>query len=279
MSQWIERMTLRGKLSLVGAVAAVMMAVPTAWMLGEAGGNLARLKHEEAGIEPAAQLLALARLTAQHRGLSGGALAADGDAASRRSAAWAQLQARAEPARQAIASLADASLSQALDRLLQEQHGLAGAVAGRSIAPAASFARHTQNIDAQLALVYQVASSSELVHHREPGGYFLQDAALNHLPWANELLGRLRGTGAAMLREGSLSATDRAQLATLLDRAEQLAAQGHRALTLAVDAEPSLKQPLAQDMAAAQRAVADFALQARQRLIESDGPELQPEQW
>ncbi|WP_202620250.1 hypothetical protein, partial [Escherichia coli] len=133
--------------------------------------------------------LKVARLAAQHRGLANGQLGGDATATAKREAVWQELQALKVPSMAA----AQAGLTPALTASLQDDwrtmEQLVADVGNRSLTAPDSFKRHTELIDKRLALVYDAAVASDLVLHPFENGYFLQDAALLHLPRSAELLG------------------------------------------------------------------------------------------
>ena len=141
-----------------------------------------------------------------------------------------------------------------------------------------SFRRHTELIDARLAWVYDAAVASELVLHPVANGYFLQDAALLHLPRSAELLGRLRGAGMGLLGKGELAAADRQRLVVLLERA--VADQSNADRALARVALPGAAGDRLASLSVALKArLAEARQRALQGVIEPEAPQLSPQDW
>ncbi|MFT3858570.1 MAG: hypothetical protein QM742_14075 [Aquabacterium sp.] len=70
MSKWMANLPLRWKFAVLGLVAFVMTAVPTALVLRDGVASLNKLSHEAQGLKPARAALTLVRLTQEHRALS-----------------------------------------------------------------------------------------------------------------------------------------------------------------------------------------------------------------
>ena len=278
MRTWIERLGVGRKLLAVALVSALMGLIPSALYLRLALAADAQLSKETGAIPAVTLGLKLARLTAQHRGLANSQLNGDATAEPRREAVWRELQALKAPG----VAAAQAGLAADLVKRLQDDwrtlEELAGDVGRRSLAAPDSFRRHTELIDARLAWVYDAAVASELVLHPYANGYFLQDAALLHLPRSAELLGRLRGAGMGLLSKGELTAADRQRLVVLLERALADQANADRAL-----ARVTVPGPVGQQLTALSATLKAQLAQARQRalqgVIEPETPQLRPQDW
>ncbi|PZP27908.1 MAG: methyl-accepting chemotaxis protein [Roseateles depolymerans] len=218
MKNWLERQSIRTKLVCIGAIAAAAALIPTALFLQRAWVAHAQLAAEAAAVPIAGQVLQLTRLTAQHRGLSNSALAGDSAAQSQRAEVWQKLQGLQAASTAALPLLPSDGLRQGLQAYWRDMGQLAGSVQSASLPPTESFKQHTALVERLLGWVYQLSDEAGLVLHPLPDGYFLQDAALNHLPLSADLLGRLRGAGMGMLTKGQLSPADRQRLTVLLER-------------------------------------------------------------
>lgn len=218
LASLLDRWTMGHKLALIAAMALLMLLIPSTLYLRHALGTWSQGEASLQGLAPAEQLLELTRLSAQHRGLSSGALNGNAQAEVDRTQVQQRIEAQWAATRDALAVLSQPPLAESLQAIQAEFQGLSQAVAQRQVPPPVSFQRHNALIARQLDLIYEVAVASQIVLHPDPGGYFLQDAALNHLPMVGELLGQLRGAGMGILARGSITSDQRAQVAGLLER-------------------------------------------------------------
>ncbi|MBZ8140814.1 chemotaxis protein [Rubrivivax gelatinosus] len=253
----LDRWSLSYKLALIGMLASALLIVPGALAVSSALEQVRQAHHELEGLPPAMALLQLARLTAQHRGLSNAALGGNADAERQRQAVQQQLDAADEAARAAVAALGEAALGERIAAIVAAQKELGAAVAGRSVAAPESFRRHTDIVAKLLALLYDLTAETEIVLHPQASGYFLQDATLNHLPLLSELLGQLRGAGMGLLVRGEATPQQRTRLAGLVERTRAADAELARALAHALQADPALAAMLGSPAQNAHQAVID----------------------
>ncbi len=278
MTNWIRRLGVGGKLAIVAVVCALMGLIPSALYLRVALEAETQLSQETAAIPALSVGLKLARLTAQHRGLANSLLNGDATAEAKRS-----------DAARALLALKDASLDTtraglppALLKDLQDYwrtlEPLLADVGNRQPKAAESFRRHTELIDGRLAWINEGAVASGLVLHPIASGYFLQDAALLHLPRSAELLGRLRGAGMGLLAKGSLTPADRQRLAVLLERAllDQASADQAIARAQVPGAEGEQLTSLTRALGAR---LTEARSRAQQGIIEPESPQLSPQDW
>ncbi|MBK1688003.1 chemotaxis protein [Rubrivivax gelatinosus] len=240
----LDRWSLSRKLTLIGVLAFALLVVPGTLALNSALAEVRHARHELDGLAPAKALIQMARLTAQHRGLSNGALGGNAEAEAQRASLGTKIDAAAALARDAVAGLGQPVLAERLDRLLAAERELGEAVAARRIDAQSSFERHTALVARQLDLLYDVTAESQIVLHPVASGYFLQDATLNHLPQLSELLGQLRGAGMGLLVRGEASPAQRTRLSGLVERVRGVEGELARALAHATEADPALAQAL-----------------------------------
>ncbi|MGC4079817.1 MAG: methyl-accepting chemotaxis protein [Rubrivivax sp.] len=251
----LDRWSLSRKLTLIGVLAFALLVVPGTLAVTSAVEQVRQAKHELQGLAPATALMQLARLTAQHRGLSNAALGGNAQAEAQRAAVRQKIDAALVQAHDALATLGDAGLDQRLAQITGAERELADTVAARGVDAAKSFARHTELVDRQLALLYDVTAVAEIVLHPVASGFFLQDATLNHLPDLSELLGQLRGTGMGLLVRGEATPAQRARLAGLVERVRGVNGELGRAFQHALEADPALAGTLGERAQAAHQAV------------------------
>jgi methyl-accepting chemotaxis protein len=276
---FLQNLSFRRKFGLIALLALVMLSIPSAMFLQRVVASLGQIDHEIAGLPPAKALVQVARLSAQHRGLSNAVLNGDASAQPKREQLWQALQAMRAVSEQAVASLGDASLVRRMSDIWQKQETLAAAVKAGSLPAADSFVGHSGLIVAQLELLYDVTVRSELVLNPWASGYHLQDAALNHLPLAAESLGQLRGRGMGLLVKGEAATPDRVRLAVLAEVALRDAEVGQRSLALAIEAEPGLAAALGDLPAKARKSLDEALALARTGIIEPATPTQPAADW
>ncbi|PTT86218.1 methyl-accepting chemotaxis protein, partial [Pelomonas sp. HMWF004] len=266
------------KLAAVAVVSALMGLVPTGLCLRLALPADAQLSNETRAIPAIKVGLQLARLTAQHRGLVNSQLNGDSSAQAKRATVWRDMQALKAPSLASASAGLAPSLVNGLESYWQALEQLVGEVGTPGLTAADSFRRHTELIDARLAWLYDAAIASELVLHPFATGYFLQDAALQHLPRSAELLGRLRGAGMGMLAKGELTQADRQRLVVLLERSLADQANAERALRQ-VSLPGEEGQQLNALSAEAKARLGEARQKALSGVIEPATPQMQAQAW
>ena len=207
---------------LLGLLALVMTALPTGLYFRSTAPVIANAELQNSGIAPLLALQDVVRLTQQHRGLSAGMLAGN-----------AKLEVRRPETRdaltKAIAALDERLLASAAPHLVSQwaerkQHWLAleQAVAQRQLKPAESTVRHTALVAELLALNSNVMDDYGLSHDTTADGYALIMAAFVNAPALAERLGQLRAQGTGLLVTGNLLPENRATLAAVKDRTQEL---------------------------------------------------------
>jgi len=275
----LDRWPMARKMTLIGALALLMLLVPSTLYLRHALGTLGQGQHSLDGLPPAEALTEAARLSAQHRGLSSGALNGNAQAMADRADVARKLEQHWPVVQAAMASLQSPDLARRAEALAADSRALAQAVASRSITAPESFQRHNALVSQQLSLLYDVAVQSQIVLHPAASGYFLQDAALNHLPVVGELLGQLRGMGMGILSKGEATPEQRARVAGLVERLHASHAAAQRALMQAQQADPALKATIEPAARAAQTAVESGLAFVQDKLLRAATLDHPPKDW
>ena len=217
-----RQLLLARKFILLGLLALVMTALPTGLYFRSTAPVIANAELQNSGIAPLLALQDVVRLTQQHRGLSAGMLAGN-----------AKLEVRRPETRdaltKAIAALDERLLASAAPYLVSQwaerkQHWLAleQAVAQRQLKPAESTVRHTALVAELLALNSNVMDDYGLSHDTTADGYALIVAAFVNAPAVAERMGQLRAQGTGLLVTGNLLPENRATLAAVKDRTQEL---------------------------------------------------------
>jgi methyl-accepting chemotaxis protein-1 (serine sensor receptor) len=253
----LHRLSLAQKFAILGAVAMLMAAVPTALYLQRSMAEIDTARLELRGTGPLAALQGVILQLQQHRGLSAGWLAGDENLAAKRVSAQQALE-RAEQAMQDSLQAAGASPGPLATWSANRQQWaeLQEQVAQRRLDAAESLARHNKLVAAQLELADQLLDEYGLSLDPQADGYFLIMAAMVDLPALTERLSQMRGLGTAYLAAGKLPPEGRLALSSLQDRAAEKFAGMQRNFAKAAAAVPERKLGLSEQAETVQAQVA-----------------------
>ncbi len=220
MSALLDQLAFWKKFCLLGCLALVAAAIPSALYLREMGSAIQISALEARGIAPEGALLHLLRLAQQHRGLSARMLSGDATAATPRQSRQAEVD-------QAVTSLdvmiekdaAAPETSELWAQIRQEWKDLGPAVASRAVDAPTSFARHTEMIRHMLLLGDRLVDHFGLSQDAAPDSTHLINALLVQSPALMEDLGKLHGLGAALLVAKRALLEDRLPVAGTLESA------------------------------------------------------------
>ncbi|MBS0294229.1 MAG: nitrate- and nitrite sensing domain-containing protein [Proteobacteria bacterium] len=244
----LDRLRLSHKFLILGAIALLMMALPTGLYLGDRLGQVQALATQARAMPALKQLGQAVRLAQTHRGLSAAMLGGDEQLAARRPAVRAALDQALQATGTQIDELAP-DLATDFARLRQDWQALQQAVADRALTPAQSLARHTQMVARLLDLSDQLLYTSGLNASARRDTQALIQAALQQLPMLGEQLGQLRAMGTGALARGELPLETRGQMRALRARADEFNAASQSSLQRAEQHAPALAAALAQPQA------------------------------
>jgi len=279
MQSLIRNLKLSRKFALVGALAFVMLALPTVLLVRADLASLSVLRGELAGIGPVGDALRLMKLTQQHRGLSAIVLGGKASEEGARQARQAEVEQAFAAAKASMAQLGAAAPAAALGRSADEWQALAADVSARRLTGAQSFSRHTALIAGQLELISDLAIASGMARHADPLGWRVQQGVLGPLPRLTEALGQMRARGTAMLARGEAGADERARFDMLVGSARAEAAAMGKAFEAAAAADPQARRLLADKLAAALAAVDRGTALAVERLVRAERLDFPPGEW
>ncbi len=269
----VARLLAMATVFLVATFAALLAAVHQEWAVY----HVAQLERE--GLPGAQALLVLMGRTAEHRGMSAGYLAGNDAFAERRAAKQREVDAALAEVDTTTAIWTDGPLATLRSAARDGWRELAPAVAARSLAPAASFARHNQLVRAQLDLMEELVSRSTLALDPEAASYWLVMATLQGMPEAAELTGQLRGFGAGMLARTEFLPADRAFIGQTVSRLRQQADRTFVQLRRAAAADPSIEAAMAGSLRDAEAAIAAAMALAQKELIDAPAPAMAGTVW
>ena len=235
MPHWLAQLRLSQKFLILGAVALVMIAFPTALYLKDVLGNLRHAQQMAAGMPPLMAVNQAVQHLQVHRGTSAAMLGGDATMEQRRPAIRDAVNTALERAQTELqAAEAPATLLQNLQQARQEWSALEQAVAGRSIPGPQSMARHTQLVQSLLLLNESLLDAYGLNITPRADTQALMQAALVHAPLLSENLGLLRGQGSGFLAQKNLPDENRGQLRALQRRVTELQGQSMRSVERAM---------------------------------------------
>jgi methyl-accepting chemotaxis protein len=234
VKSFIANLPLARKFVLIGAIAALMLALPTVLIMRADLQKLDNAHAQLAGVAPARAAIDLIHYTQQHRGLSAVVLAGDGASAAARQGKQGEVDRALAKLRVSVAALPGSALQGQVDQMATQWQALAAAVDGKGVNAPQSFERHGTLIAQQLDLVQDITHASGIVLVPDANAYYLQSGVLAHLPKLTEAFGQARGMGAGLLARGEATAEQRALIGTLGAQVRHSFQDARKMLELAV---------------------------------------------
>ncbi|OSZ65660.1 methyl-accepting chemotaxis protein [Hydrogenophaga sp. IBVHS2] len=240
MQSWLGNVRLAHKFLLIGVIALVMAALPTAMAVRAELVVWRAANSETQGIPSAGAALKLLQLTQQHRGLSANFLGGNDSVKDTRAQRQTDVDAAFARLGDALAPLKTPALESRHRELADQWKALAADVSAKAIPGPQSFARHTALIAAMLALIEEINDTAGLSLDPNAHTYFLIQSVLVHMPRLTESLGQARAQGSLVLARRELGADQRSNLSALANISRSHMAQARRSLEKAVAAESRL---------------------------------------
>jgi methyl-accepting chemotaxis protein len=265
-------MTLVRRVQWLGAFCLVVTASMVTNLVKDYGKDHVDARREAAALAPAAAWVQLARVTAEHRGLSAGLLGGNEDFRAKREAKQQEVDAALALALQSLDADVAVQARPLLEGLRQEWASLGGAVANKAITGKDSFRRHNQMVQRQLDVLDEVVAGSGLLQEDEMGMYNLIVATLQRLPQASEWTGQLRGFGAGMLARQAFEPQDKAFIALTLTNTQQAVAAVQSQLQRAARNDESIDRAVKAPLLKTQAAWDEAARTIRQAILEAETP-------
>ncbi|WEF30683.1 methyl-accepting chemotaxis protein [Pseudoduganella chitinolytica] len=263
----LARLTLPQKFLLLGAIALVMIAIPTWLYLREANQAMTTYEAEQRGLPAVVRVLQTVKLTQQHRGLSAIALNGGGTEATR--AARQEVDAAFGELDAVVGAADDADVTVLWRDARRDWETVRDAVAARRIGAADSFATHTAVIGRLLRIQELVGDHYGLSLDPHADSYQLLQAMYFQMPALTEELGKLRARGAVLLTRKEGSQDERFVVAQLVARAEDRLGQMRNAFEKSARANPDVARDLAPLMQAAAGATQALTQRAQQEIVKA----------
>jgi len=222
MRRWrevLDRLHIWQKLILLGAVFALLFAIPTSLYFGEVAADTAQTSREVEGLGRSETSLGLLRALSRHRSLAAGYLAGDASLAGARGEAAAKVDALLQALRTDRGTGARAQ--GLLAKVSSGWKAVSEGVAGRAILAADSNASHAEVIGAASAAHEALLDQDGLAVDSDTAIQYSVRAAMVQVPALFESLGAAQAQGMALLGAKSGGQEDREAISGMLLRAKE----------------------------------------------------------
>ncbi|AVR95768.1 methyl-accepting chemotaxis protein [Pseudoduganella armeniaca] len=262
----LARLTLPQKFLLLGAIALLMIAIPTWLYLREANQAMTTYEAEQRGLPAVVRVLQAVKLTQQHRGLSAIALNGGGTE-GRRAERQKDVNAMFGELDAVVAAADNADVAALWRDARRDWETVRDGVAAKRISAVDSFATHTAVIGRLLRIGELVGDVYGLSLDPHVDSYQLIQAVYYQMPALTEELGKLRARGAVLLTRKEGSQDDRFIVAQLLARAEDRLGQMRNAFDKAARANPRMASEMGPLMQAASSATLALAQRTQSDIV------------
>jgi len=126
-----------------------------------------------------------------------------------------------------------------------------------------SFSRHTAVLEEVIALIIHVGDQSNLILDPDLDSYYLMDLIVVKIPEATEKIGQMRGLGAGIISDKSMTQSQSERLFELGVYADIFQKGAVKSLQASFDASESVKQKMSANMAAIQLKPVDYGRQVK----------------
>jgi methyl-accepting chemotaxis protein len=265
--QFIRDLKLWHKFLLIGGLAVLLCAPPTALLTIDQFRAIRMARAEHDGVAPVGAVLKAIRLAQVHRGVSTSWLGGNDSLQASREARAAELDQAMASLLTATATYPDGRLAEHRGAVQRQWEALRAAVAAKSIDGPTGFERHTALVAEQLRLLDAVADRSTLMLDPEAAVYYTIVAMVDTLPRLSEQLGQQRALGALYLTRHAMTPEQKAGLRAGIAQIGQLSGDADRYFGNVGQTDAGLAAALAAPrQAAAQAASAAVALVSAQLL-------------
>ncbi|MFO1264508.1 MAG: methyl-accepting chemotaxis protein [Rhodoferax sp.] len=246
MSALLSRLRLSQKFAILGAMALIMVAVPTALFFRDVAAQLAFVQREDTSAIAVQKLNRLVQYTQAHRGISAGALAGNLELAAKRAAMSTNVKKELDALEDQLKRIgATENLMTMIRDVRQKWAQLEQAVAAKQIESAESTRTHSQLVADILLVNEEILSEFGMALDPDADTYYLIQAALVNMPQLGENLGLMRAQGTGFLAQKTLPPEGRAALIALAKRVRETSGDTQRNLKRATDANPAMRAALA----------------------------------
>jgi len=243
--RWLRTWGIAKKLTALGVLGVVLVAVPTLFYLRTAVNQIRLAQLERSGIEPVKAMLAVIHAAQEHRAAAAGHLI--GNAAmsgEREKKQAAENEAIARMDALVKRDIDNAKIVEAWDAAAASWKKIASGAASKSLSADDSYTQHTALVADYAGILDRIADHYRLSMDAEPEGYFLVSATVGNLTKLTETLAQLRTKGLVLLTQKLATGDDSFNFTKLLGLANMHYESVARTLDKAMAEGPALKQRL-----------------------------------
>ena len=268
MKNILRAMKLWQKFAALGAIGAVMCAVPLLKVVHYKNDELAVARAEADGLDPLRVAVALQLSLQTHRGLASMTLNGKAAAEAERSKRAAEVDAATDKLGAALTAAGYTQAATEAAAFKAAWGKLSQGVRERGLDSMASYEQHKTLIDQNLRVIELTADAAGLSLDPVAETYFLVTALTDHLPRLAEATGSVRGKGSSLLTGKDIAASDRVAIDYDIAKAQYLRGRAADQIAKAADISPAIKQAMA-GVAGADAAADRFFKLAREQLVAS----------
>jgi len=281
MQGFLSRLSLSAKFAILGAIALMLIALPTTMVVRFDHAKIAAKQHAREGVQVVRPIMQALQSIQQHRAAAAVFLGSRGTTG--------------EDGLRASASRADAAIEEVNTRLRDVDSKAPAATAWSSAVgewralrdrTASNALSVGQSYDTHVAVLRRVLDANNLMLDQfglsldgDLDSYSLIMASMAELPALTEELGKARARGTGMLSLGRASESDRLGLANMLERAQERTAGVNRAFGKAAGVNPELAALLQTPSADAQRLAERAMALAQSAIVQATVIDLAPTEY
>jgi methyl-accepting chemotaxis protein len=201
------------KMGFIGILAIAALSLPTYNYTQLSVDTQSSSEIELQGIQPAAMVVKLKKVMAEHRGMSASYLAGDASLAGAVSGKAREVDEQIGRVQSILRERApDSSLPSELNRISSLWNNAKSNVASQRVTSRASFVEHSSMIVEADLLLEQISNHFLLSYDPAAASYHAIIATFKNLPRLSDSLGKVRGSGASALASEEITASQKAAI-------------------------------------------------------------------
>ena len=278
--RWLGTWGISKKLTTLGLLGVVLVAVPTVFYMKIAVERITLARLERSAVVPVRTMLSLISETQAHRSAAGGFLtgnAAIGADRDKHQAAATEALVRMDAL--VKADIDNPKIRENWARAAGDWKKLSAGVSGKTLTPEDSYAQHTALIAEYIALLDRIGDHFRIAMHAQPEGFFLVTTSLAHLPKLTETIAQLHARGVLLLTQRLATGDDNFNFTKLLGLANMHFDSVRRTLDKAMMESPALKQQLGAAMDEALKLTRAAIQLADRHIAQTDNLNYSPDEY
>ena len=244
MRRFTRNWSLRKKFGVMSVFAALLFCLPLYLFVREAYRDIQAARLEVKGLPPIEATLAAIDKTQQHRGLTSMVLNGNAAAETKRSEKQQEVVSALRELANLVEKHENKKLAEKWQGIPPIWTALSDKLGQKSLSAKESFAVHTKLVNELLSLNELLIERHGLNMDPDEANYFVIKASLLQSPELIETLARLRGRGAGLLAAGELSQDERAVMAGMHAKAQDLYRGVSESLQKAFALKPELQEQI-----------------------------------